>query len=91
MPDKFEVKVSCRCQSSAQQVYDAWLDPNKVRSWLTVALQEMGLAGDVGSVEIDPTIGDIVAAGPTCSLISSIRLTGSGILTAWSSKRCPLL
>ncbi len=57
MAEKIEVKISHRFNASAQRVYDAWLEPEKVRAWLRRALQSMGLSGDIGQIEIDPTVG----------------------------------
>jgi uncharacterized protein YndB with AHSA1/START domain len=42
---------------SPEQVYDAWLDPEKVRAWMAAALQSFGLPGDIRRVEIDPRVG----------------------------------
>lgn len=57
MAEKIEVRVSHRFTASAERVYDAWLDPDKVRIWMKTAGQRMGLAGDVKHVEIDPRVG----------------------------------
>ena len=57
MSRKIEVKVTHRFQATAERVYDAWLDPVKVRIWLKTALQNMGLSGEIGEVAIDARIG----------------------------------
>ena len=57
MAEKIEVKVSHRFRAAAERVYDAWLDPDKVRVWMRTAGQRMGLSGDIGQIEIDPTVG----------------------------------
>ena len=57
MAERIEVKVSHRFRASAERVYDAWLDPDKVRVWMRAAGQRMGLSGDIGQIEIDPTVG----------------------------------
>ena len=57
MSDKIEVKVTHQFRASAQRVYDAWLDPAKVRIWMKGAAQRLGLAGDIREVEIDPKVG----------------------------------
>ncbi len=57
MANTIEVTVSHRFAASAERVYDAWLSPDKVRVWLTTALKNMGISGDVRKVEIDPAIG----------------------------------
>lgn len=57
MAKKIKAKVSHRFTASAERVYDAWLDPDKVRVWMKTAGQSMGLAGDVRQVEIDPRVG----------------------------------
>jgi len=55
--EKIEVKVSHRFKASAERVYDAWLDPDKVRLRTTTALQSMGLSGEIAQCEIDATVG----------------------------------
>ncbi|MCZ6617240.1 MAG: SRPBCC domain-containing protein [Gammaproteobacteria bacterium] len=57
MSEKIKVKVSHRFKASPERVYDAWLDPEKVRLWLRVSLQNMGLSGDIGQVEVNPIVG----------------------------------
>jgi uncharacterized protein YndB with AHSA1/START domain len=57
MKSKIEARVSHRFQASAEQVYDAWLDPRHVRVWLAAALKSFGLAGDIRRIEIDPRVG----------------------------------
>lgn len=51
-----EAKATHVFQASAERVFDAWLDPAKVRAWLGQALS--GLRGfDVRRVEIDARVG----------------------------------
>ncbi len=57
MTEKIEVKVSHRFKASAECVYDAWLQPDRVRVWMRTALQSMGLTGEIGQIEIDPKVG----------------------------------
>ncbi len=57
MTEKIEVNVSHRFKASAERVYDAWLQPDKVRVWMRTASQSMGLSGDIGQIEIDPKVG----------------------------------
>ena len=57
MSEKIEVKVSHRFKASAERVYDAWLDPDKVRVRMRTALQSMGLSGEIAQIEIDARIG----------------------------------
>ena len=57
MTEKIEVGVSHRFKASAERVYDAWLEPDKVRVWMRTASQSMGLSGDIGQIEIDPRVG----------------------------------
>lgn len=42
---------------SAAQLYDAWLDPEKIREWMSNSLKSIGLAGDLRRVETDPHVG----------------------------------
>lgn len=57
MTSKIEARVTHAFRISPEQVYEAWLTPLLVRRWMAAALQEMGLAGDLRRVEIDPHIG----------------------------------
>jgi len=57
MGEKIEAKVTHPFRASAERVYDAWLDPERVRLWLAAALKACGLAGDIRRVEIDPRVG----------------------------------
>jgi len=52
-----EARVSHRFRASADQIYDAWLDPAKVRRWMAAGLQSMGLAGDIRQIEIYARVG----------------------------------
>ena len=53
---KVEAKVTHVFKVSAERVFDAWLDPVKVRAWMAQAVLEIR-AFDVRRVEIDPTVG----------------------------------
>ncbi len=52
-----EVEVTHHFKASPESVIDAWLDPDKVRAWFSIALQRLGLAGEVAQIEIDPKVG----------------------------------
>lgn len=52
MPRMIEVKVEHQFAVSAEQVFDAWLQPDSVRQWMIASLQSMGLEGDVRRVEL---------------------------------------
>jgi uncharacterized protein YndB with AHSA1/START domain len=57
MESRIQARVSHRFKASAERVYDAWLDPAQVRSWMASALKGLGLAGDIRRVEIDARVG----------------------------------
>jgi uncharacterized protein YndB with AHSA1/START domain len=57
MDPKIEAKVSHCFKATAEQVYDAWLDPEQARVWMAAALKSLGLAGDIQRVEIDARVG----------------------------------
>mgnify|MGYP001814484823 CR=1 FL=1 len=57
MSKTFIVTVELQLPASAQAVFDAWLDPQQVRHWMSAALRDMGLSGDMKRVEIDPVTG----------------------------------
>ncbi|MEI8380170.1 MAG: SRPBCC domain-containing protein [Planctomycetota bacterium] len=52
-----EARASHRFQIPAQKVFDAWLDPAKVRAWMASALKGFGLSGEMRRVEIAPQVG----------------------------------
>lgn len=57
MSTTVEARVCHRFRATAEKVYDAWLEPAMVRRWMASALQSMGLAGDIGKIEIDARVG----------------------------------
>jgi uncharacterized protein YndB with AHSA1/START domain len=50
-------KVTHRFAASPERVYDAWLDPAKLRAWMSAALKQMGLSGEMKRVEVDARVG----------------------------------
>ena len=44
-------------RASAEAVYDAWLNEADARAWQALALRNLGLAGEITRVEIDPREG----------------------------------
>ncbi len=50
-------KVTHRFSASPERVYDAWLDPAKLRAWMSAALKGFGMSGDMQRVEIDARVG----------------------------------
>lgn len=57
MTEKINVEVSHRFQATAERVYDAWLDPDKIRVWMRASLGKMGLSGEIGQIHVNPTVG----------------------------------
>jgi uncharacterized protein YndB with AHSA1/START domain len=57
MKPTVEARVSRHFKVPAEKVYDAWLDPQKVRVWMEGALKSFGLAGDIRRIEIDARVG----------------------------------
>lgn len=57
MSGKLEARVSHRFDATADEVYEAWLDPKMVRRWMQAALKGFGLAGDVQQIEIEARVG----------------------------------
>ena len=43
--------------ATADEVFDAWLNPQDVRRWMSLALAEFGLPGEIVRIEIDPRPG----------------------------------
>ena len=54
---KIQARVTHRCESSAERIYDAWLNPEKARHWMKAALTGLGLAGEIRRIEIDARVG----------------------------------
>jgi len=50
-------KVTHRFAASPARVYDAWLEPAKLRSWMSAALKNMGVSGEMMRVEVDARVG----------------------------------
>lgn len=55
--DAFSLKITRKFDATAERVFDAWLDPEKVRAWMGMALADFGLSGDVRRVEADARVG----------------------------------
>ncbi len=56
-PNTIEARSQQSLSCSAEHLYDAWLDPEKVREWMANSLKSIGLAGDMRRVETDPRVG----------------------------------
>jgi hypothetical protein len=52
-----EARVSRRLSAPAERVFDAWLDPEAIRTWMASALRGVDLPGDVARVAVDPRVG----------------------------------
>lgn len=58
MGKTFDAQVRHRFKTAtAEDVFDAWLNEDDVRSWMRSALNTLGLAGDIRRIEIDPRPG----------------------------------
>jgi uncharacterized protein YndB with AHSA1/START domain len=69
MTTKVAARVMHHFDAAAERVYDAWLDPEKIRVWMKAALIEMGLPGELGRIEVDARVGG-------CFFFSDMRETG---------------
>lgn len=56
MAKTIEAKVVHEFRASAERVFDAWLDPAKVRAWSSQPIPGWPVA-DVRRIEIDPRVG----------------------------------
>lgn len=72
MQDSIVVTIKREFNNSAEQVFDAWLQPDLVRQWLGRSLTSMGLTGEMRRVEIEPRIGGKY-------IFSDMRDTGEAI------------
>lgn len=57
MSTRVQAKVVHHFSAPPERVFDAWLDPERVRGWLRAALVAMGLPGTITTVTIDPRVG----------------------------------
>ncbi len=56
-PKTFFVRITREFHAAPERVFDAWLDPEKVRAWMRMALVDGGLSGDMRRVEVDARVG----------------------------------
>lgn len=56
MTKMIDVQVEQQFTASAEQVFDAWLQPDTARRWMIAALHSMGLQEHVRRVEIDARV-----------------------------------
>jgi uncharacterized protein YndB with AHSA1/START domain len=54
---RIEARSQQELNCSAEQLYDAWLDPEKIRIWMSSSLKSFGLSGDLRRIETDPRLG----------------------------------
>ena len=57
MKQYVEARVVHEFKAAPGHVFDAWLDPAQVRTWMTASLKGFGLSGDVRRIEIEPRVG----------------------------------
>ncbi|WP_159587015.1 SRPBCC family protein [Chelativorans xinjiangense] len=54
--DTLSLTITRKFEAAPERVFDAWLDPAKVRAWMGMALTDFGLSGDVRRIEIEPRV-----------------------------------
>ena len=57
MTQRIQAKATHRFTMAPAQVFDAWLDPDKVQIWMSSSLKEAGLPGDIQQILIEPHVG----------------------------------
>ncbi|MGB3335718.1 MAG: SRPBCC domain-containing protein [Devosia sp.] len=57
MTETIEAKVTHRFKASPERVYDAFLDPVKVRLWQKAWGEQAGSGGEMTACEINPVVG----------------------------------
>ena len=55
--DSFAVRVTHTFDFPPERVFDAWLDPQKIRAWSELSLSASGLLADVRRVKVDARVG----------------------------------
>ena len=54
MSDIITVRVEHHFKTAtAEQVFDAWTDPAKIRAWNEIALKDFGMPADITTIEVD--------------------------------------
>lgn len=56
-PNRIEARVNLQLHCSPEQLYDAWLDPEQIRAWMSQSLKSFGLTGELRRIETDPRVG----------------------------------
>lgn len=56
-PGRIAARSHQALKCTSEQLYDAWLDPKKIREWMANSLKSFGLPGEIRRVETDPRIG----------------------------------
>lgn len=57
MSAKIEARVRHQFTAPAGQVYNAWLNPQAARTWMSESLKSCGQTGEMRRVEIDARVG----------------------------------
>ncbi len=57
MAETVEARVEQSFLASPERVFDAWLEPDLVTQWMSAALKQLGLSGDIRRLEIDAHVG----------------------------------
>ena len=57
MAETVEARVEQSFNASPERVFDAWLEPDLVTQWMSAALKQLGLSGDIRRLEIDAHVG----------------------------------
>jgi uncharacterized protein YndB with AHSA1/START domain len=57
MADTIEAKVTHKSPARPAAIYDAWLDPRQIRLWMSEALKQSGLPGEIVACGTDPVVG----------------------------------
>lgn len=57
MTPRIQAKATHRFSAAAERVFDAWLDEDVVREWMSAALRTMGLPGEMTTVRLDARVG----------------------------------
>jgi uncharacterized protein YndB with AHSA1/START domain len=90
MNSKVEARVSHQFKASAERVYEAWLTPALIRTWMSASLKTHGLSGEVCRVEVDARVGgkfffsDMRPQGEACHWGTYLELEpGRKIVFTW--------
>ncbi len=57
MAETVDARVERTFRASPERVFDAWLEPEFMKQWMSAALKQLGLSGEIRRLEVDARVG----------------------------------